>query len=83
MGVLLWIIFGAIAGFVASKIMGGGGGIVWDVVVGIVGAVIGGFIMSLLGEGGINGFTLYSFVVAIFGACVFIWIMRIIHKREG
>lgn len=83
MGVLLWIIFGAIAGFVASKIMGGGGGIVWDVVVGIVGAVIGGFIMSLLGEGGINGFTLYSFVVAIFGACVFIWIMRIIQKREG
>lgn len=50
MGVLLWIIFGAIAGFIASKIMGGGGGIVWDVVVGIVGAVIGGFIMSLLGE---------------------------------
>lgn len=80
MGVLLWIVFGAIVGFVASKIMASEGGLVWDILVGIVGAVLGGFIMSLLGEGGVQGFTLYSFFVAILGACVLIWIMRMVRR---
>lgn len=80
MGLLLWIVFGALVGWVASMVMGGKGGLMWDIVVGIVGAVVGGFIMSLLGEGGVGGFTLYSFLVALLGACIFIAILRAVHK---
>lgn len=76
MGIILWIIFGAIAGFAASHIMGSGDGLMWDIIIGIVGAVLGGWIMSLLGQGGVSGFNLYSFLVAIFGAVVLIWIVR-------
>ena len=80
MGIILWIVFGALVGWVASMVMKSGGGLVWDIVVGIVGAVIGGFIMSLLGEGGVGGFNLYSFIVALLGACVLILIMRAVRR---
>lgn len=80
MGIIIWIIFGALVGLVASMIMGGGGGLLWDIIVGIVGAVIGGFIMSLIGYGDVSGFNLYSFVVALFGACIFIAIVRAIRR---
>lgn len=80
MGIILWIVFGALVGWVASIVMKSGGGLVWDIVVGIVGAVIGGFIMSLLGEGGVGGFNLYSFIVALLGACVLIIIMRAVRR---
>lgn len=80
MGLLLWIVFGALVGWVASLVMGGKGGLMWDIVVGIVGAVVGGFVMSLLGEGGAGGFTLYSFLVALLGACIFIAILRAVQR---
>jgi len=57
-------------------VMGTGGGLLWDIGVGIVGAVIGGFIMNLLGASGVGGFNLYSFLVAVLGACVLIAIVR-------
>jgi uncharacterized membrane protein YeaQ/YmgE (transglycosylase-associated protein family) len=76
MGIILWIIFGALAGWIASAIMGSREGLVMDIVIGIVGAVLGGWIMSLLGHGGVSGFNLYSFVVAIIGAVVLIAIVR-------
>lgn len=80
MGIILWIIFGALVGWVASMIMGGSEGLVVDIVVGIVGAVIGGFIMSFFGEGGITGFNLYSFGVALLGACVLLVILRAVRR---
>ena len=80
MGILIWIIFGALVGWVASMIMKGGGGLVWDIVVGIVGAVIGGFIMSLIGKSGVGGFNLYSFLVALLGACILVAILRAIRR---
>lgn len=80
MGIILWIIFGALVGWVASLIMGGNGGLVWDIVIGIVGAVIGGFIMTSLGQGGINGFNLYSFLVALLGAVVLIVVARALRR---
>jgi len=76
MGIILWIIFGALAGWIASSIMGSRDGLVMDIIIGIVGAMLGGWIMSLLGQGGVNGFNLYSFLVAILGAVVLIWIVR-------
>lgn len=80
MDLIIWIVFGALVGWVASMVMGGGGGLVWDIIVGIVGAVIGGFIMNLLGQGGVGGFTLYSFLVALLGACVLITIVRAVQR---
>lgn len=80
MGIIIWIVFGALVGWVASLVMKSSGGLVWDIVVGIVGAVIGGFIMSVLGQSGIEGFNLYSFLVALLGACVLIAIVRAVRK---
>jgi uncharacterized membrane protein YeaQ/YmgE (transglycosylase-associated protein family) len=80
MGIILWIVFGALVGWIASMVMESSGGLVWDIVVGIVGAVIGGFIMSLFGDNGVNGFTLYSFLVALLGACILIAIVRAVRR---
>ncbi len=80
MGIILWIIFGALAGWIASAIMKTNDGVLMDIVIGIVGAVIGGWIMSFLGFGGVTGFNIYSFLVAILGAVVLIWLVRILRR---
>lgn len=54
-------------------------GAIMNIVVGIIGAVIGGFIMSTLGETGVDGFNLYSFLVALLGAVVLIWIVKLVR----
>jgi uncharacterized membrane protein YeaQ/YmgE (transglycosylase-associated protein family) len=79
MGIILWIVFGALAGWLASAIMGSKMGVVMDIIVGIVGAILGGFIMSFFGKGGVTGFNLYSFVVAILGAVVLLWIVKAVR----
>jgi uncharacterized membrane protein YeaQ/YmgE (transglycosylase-associated protein family) len=80
MGILLWIVFGAIAGWIASLITKTSNGILVDIVVGIVGAVIGGWIMNTLGSAGTTGFNLYSLVVAIIGAVVLLVIVKAIRR---
>ena len=80
MDLIIWVVFGALVGWVASMLMGSSGGLLWDIVVGIVGAVIGGFIMNAVGQNGVEGFNLYSFVVALIGACVLIAIVRAVRK---
>lgn len=80
MGILLWIVFGALVGWIASMVMSSEGGLAVDIVVGIIGAVIGGFVMNFFGEGGVSGFTLYSFLVAILGACILIGLVRAIRR---
>ena len=79
MGWISWIILGGIAGWIASIIAGTNRqmGIVANVVVGIVGALIGGFIMSAIGASDINGFNLYSLLVAILGAVILLWIVKL------
>ena len=80
MDLIIWIIFGGLVGWIASMIMSTGGGLLWDIGVGIVGALIGGFIMNLLGASGVGGFNLYSFLVAVLGACVLIAIVRAMRQ---
>jgi len=78
-GLLWWCIVGLIAGFLAGKVMKGGGfGVLMDIVIGIVGAVIGGWVFGMLGvsSGGLIG----SIVVAFVGACILLWIIRLIKK---
>ncbi len=78
MGIILWIIFGALVGWVASLIMKTdsqqGAGL--NIIIGIVGALVGGWIMTFFGKSGITGFNLYSFVVALLGAIVLIAIVK-------
>jgi len=82
MGIILWIIFGAIAGWIASMIMRTSGGMMWDIVMGIIGALVGGFLLGLGGQSGVNGFNLYSIGVAVFGACVVIFIGRVLRRNR-
>lgn len=79
MSILLWIVFGAIVGWLASMIMGSNEGLVLDIVLGIVGAVLGGWLMSFFGKSGVTGFNLYSFLVAILGAVVLIAFVRAVR----
>jgi len=83
MAIILWIIFGALAGWMASVLMktNSGQGTMMDVVLGIVGAVVGGFLMGLIGQSGVTGFNLYSFVVAVIGAVVVIYLGRKMRNR--
>lgn len=76
MGLLTWIIVGLIAGWLASIIMKRSEGPVMDIVMGIIGAIVGGFLMNLLGNSGVSGLNLYSIAVATLGAIVVIWISR-------
>lgn len=78
MGVILWIIFGAIAGWLASMLMGTSSrqGPIFDIVMGIIGAVVGGFLMGLVDQPGITGFNLYSMAVAVIGAIIVIFVAR-------
>lgn len=83
MGILSWIIMGALAGWVASKITGNDASMGWiaNVIVGIIGAVIGGFVMSLIGRSGVDGFNLASFLVATGGAILLLAITKGFRKK--
>lgn len=78
MGLLSWIIVGALAGLLGQAIMGGGerAGCLVTIILGIVGAFVGGFVMSLLGFGTVDGLNLWSIIVATIGAVIVIAIAR-------
>ncbi len=83
MGFLSWIIVGALAGWIGSKITGNDasmGGFA-NVVVGIIGAIIGGWVMSIIGKSGVNGFNLYSVLVAILGSVILLSIVNKVKKK--
>jgi uncharacterized membrane protein YeaQ/YmgE (transglycosylase-associated protein family) len=84
MNIFIWIIFGALAGWIASIIMGRNKkmGAIANIVVGIVGAFIGGYIMDFFGAQGITGFNLPSLIVAIVGAVVLLWVLGLISGRR-
>ena len=83
MGIIGWIIIGAIAGWIASlltgndKKMGAGA----NIVVGIIGGFIGGIVMNLLGGSGITGFNMWSLLVAVIGAVILLWVVNAIKRR--
>ncbi len=84
MSIIGWLVLGLIAGFIGSKIVNKGGeGLVLDIVLGIVGAFVGGFLFSLIGAAPITGFNLYSMFVAIVGAIVVLVIYHAIAGRRA
>ena len=84
MSIIAWIILGLIAGFIGSKIVNRSGqGLVLDIVLGVVGAVVGGFIFSLVGADGVTGLNIYSLVVAVIGAIVVLVIYHAVAGRRA
>jgi uncharacterized membrane protein YeaQ/YmgE (transglycosylase-associated protein family) len=83
MNIFVWIIFGALAGWIASIITKKNKkmGAIANIVVGIIGAFVGGFIMNLFGAGGVTGFNFYSLFVAIIGAVVLLWVVGLVSRR--
>jgi len=81
MSILGWIILGGIAGFIASMLIDKSGkGLLLDIVLGIVGAMVGGYLFTLFGAAPVTGFNLYSMFVAVVGAAI---VLAIYHAIAG
>jgi uncharacterized membrane protein YeaQ/YmgE (transglycosylase-associated protein family) len=81
MSILAWIVLGLIAGFLASKMVNKSGeGIILDILLGIVGAVLGGWLFNRFGASGVTGLNLYSLLVAVVGAVLFLVIYHAIRR---
>lgn len=82
MGIITWVIFGALVGWIASLIMKKSSemGAVANIVIGVVGAALGGFIASFFGLGTVTGFNIFSLLIAIAGACLLLLLIGAFQK---
>ena len=81
MSILAWLVLGLVAGFIGSKIVNKRGeGIILDILIGIVGAFLGGWLFTQFGAHGVTGFNLYSLLVAIVGSVVLLLIWRLLRR---
>jgi uncharacterized membrane protein YeaQ/YmgE (transglycosylase-associated protein family) len=84
MSILAWIILGLVAGFIASKIVNRtGSGIVMDLILGVIGAFVGGFLFTRFGAAGVTGLNIYSILVATIGAVVVLFIYHLLVGRRA
>jgi len=82
MGIIAWLVLGLIAGFIASKIVNHhGSGVIMDIILGMIGAIAGGFLFSFFGAAGVTGFNIYSMLVAVVGAVVVLWVFHMLRGR--
>ncbi len=83
MSFIAWIVLGLIAGFIGSKLVNRTGeGLIRDVLLGVVGAIIGGYLFNLFGASGVTGLNLYSLLVAVVGAVVFLIVYHALFRRR-
>lgn len=81
MGIIAWIVLGLVAGFIASKIVNrSGSGILLDLILGVVGAFVGGLLFDVIGARGVTGFNLWSLIVAVIGAVVVLGVYHAIER---
>jgi len=84
MSIIAWLVLGLIAGFIASKIVDKEGkGLLMNILIGVVGAELGGFLFRLFGMSGVTGFNLYSLLVAVLGAVVLLFIYHQLIRRRA
>jgi uncharacterized membrane protein YeaQ/YmgE (transglycosylase-associated protein family) len=84
MSIVVWLVVGLIAGWIGSMIVNRGGkGPVLDIVLGIIGAVVGGFVFNLFGHSGVTGINLYSILVAVVGAVIVLAIYHMVVRRRS
>ena len=83
MSIIAWLVVGLVAGWIGSMIVNRGGeGPLMDIVLGVIGAVVGGFLFNMIGHSGVTGFNLYSIFVAVVGAVVVLVIYHAIARRR-
>lgn len=83
MSFLAWIVLGLVAGFIGSKLVNKSGeGLIRDILLGVVGAIVGGYLFNLFGASGVTGLNLYSVLVAVVGAVVFLIVYHAIFRRR-
>jgi len=80
MNILLWLLLGALAGWLAGDFMKSDHSTVEDIILGIVGSFVGGFIMNFFGQSGVTGFNLYSVIVSTIGAVCVIFLGRVLRR---
>ena len=80
MNILLWLVLGAVAGWLAGVFMKSDHSTVEDIILGIVGSFVGGFLMNFFGQPGVTGFNLYSVIVSSVGAAVIIFLGRVLRR---
>jgi uncharacterized membrane protein YeaQ/YmgE (transglycosylase-associated protein family) len=84
MSIVAWIILGVVAGFIGSKIVNGSGeGMIMDIVLGVVGALVGGFLFNVIGATGVTGFNIWSLFVAVVGAVVVLAIYHALTRSRA
>jgi uncharacterized membrane protein YeaQ/YmgE (transglycosylase-associated protein family) len=84
MSIVTWIILGLISGFIASMIVNKAGeGVLMDIVLGIVGALVGGWIFTAIGHSGVTGFNIYSILVSVIGAVIVLAVYHAIHRMTS
>ncbi len=83
MGLVAWIVVGAIAGFLANQIMGSGEGLLKMIILGVIGALVGGFVAMSLRLGSVNGINVESIVIATLGAIAVVFLARAVTGRRG
>lgn len=81
MSITVWIVIGGLAGWAASALMKTESGLLRNIIVGVLGAVVGGFLMSLIGAEGFMGFNVWSFLVALLGSVVVLGAVNILAKK--
>jgi uncharacterized membrane protein YeaQ/YmgE (transglycosylase-associated protein family) len=83
MSIIAWLVLGLISGFIASKVVNKSGeGVFLDIVLGIIGAFVGGWLFNTFGQAGVTGLNLYSMLVAVVGAVVVLVIYHAIFRRR-
>lgn len=85
MGIIAWIVLGLIAGAIAKALMPGPdpGGFIVTILIGIVGAFLGGFLGNLVTGTGLNGFSLWSILLAIVGSLILLWLYRVTTRSRN
>lgn len=84
MSIIAWIVLGLVAGFIGSKIVNKSGeGVLLDIVLGVVGAVVGGFLFNLVGAAGVTGFNIWSILVAVLGSVIVLVVYHSLFRRHA
>jgi uncharacterized membrane protein YeaQ/YmgE (transglycosylase-associated protein family) len=84
MGIISWIVLGAIAGFLANMLVGGREGVIGTIILGIVGAVVGGYIAeSVFHKGDVTGVNIESIVISVLGAILVLFVYRAVTRNRA
>jgi len=84
MGIIAWLVLGLIAGFIASKLVNNSGqGVLMDIVLGVIGSIVGGFLFSVFGAAPVTSLNIYSLIVAVMGAVVVLWLYHALTGRRS